>query len=69
VLEEDHATADAVLNAYRDAGGSIDEEAMRHAMVARAVVMTAWYPILYPDLTEVRRERLRRRLEWLEQVG
>ena len=69
VLEEDHATANAVLNAYRDAGGSIDEEAMRHAMVARAVVMTAWYPILYPDLTEVRRERLRRRLEWLEQVG
>jgi thiamine kinase-like enzyme len=69
VLDEDNATADAVLDAYREAGGNIDEEAMRHAMVARAVVMTAWYPVLYPDLTEVRRERLRRRLEWLGQVG
>lgn len=67
VLDEDHATADAVLNAYREAGGSLDEEAMRHAMVARAVVMTAWYPILYPDLTGIRRERLQRRLEWLQQ--
>jgi thiamine kinase-like enzyme len=66
VLEEDHESADAVLAAYRDAGGSLDEEAMKHAMIARAVVMTAWYPILYPDLSEERRERLKRRLEWLE---
>jgi hypothetical protein len=66
VLEEDQATADAVLEAYREAGGSIDEEAMKHAMIARAVVMTAWYPILYPDPGAERRERLKRRLEWLE---
>ncbi|MCW1914958.1 aminoglycoside phosphotransferase family protein [Luteolibacter sp. GHJ8] len=69
VLEEDHESADAVLAAYRDAGGSLDEEAMKHAMIARAVVMTAWYPILYPDLSEERRERLKRRLEWLETGG
>ena len=69
VLEEDHATADAVLEAYRAEGGSIDEEAMRHAMVGRAAVMTAWYPVLYPALSEERKEKLRRRLEWLERAG
>jgi hypothetical protein len=69
VLEEDHATADAVLGAYRAAGGGIDEEALRHAMVARAAVMTAWYPVLYPALSAERKEKLRRRLGWLERAG
>ena len=66
VLEEDHATADGILDAYRAAGGNFDERAMHHSMIGRAAVMTAWYPILYPDMTPERRERLRRRLEWME---
>jgi len=66
VLEEDHATADGILSAYRAAGGSIDEEAMYHSMIGRAAVMTAWYPILYPDMSPERQEKLRRRLEWME---
>ncbi len=69
VLEEDHAGADAILDAYRAAGGSIDEGAMHHSMIGRAAVMTAWYPVLYPDLTPERREKLRRRLEWLERAN
>lgn len=68
VLEEDHATSDGILDAYRAAGGSIDQEAMNHCMLGRAAVMTAWYPILYPDMAPERRERLRRRLEWMEEA-
>jgi hypothetical protein len=66
VLEEDHAYADAVLDAYRAEGGVIDPGVMEHCMIGRAAVMTAWYPILYPDMSAERTERLRRRLEWLE---
>lgn len=68
ILEEDHATADALLAAYRRAGGTIDEAALHHALIARAAVMSAWYPLLYPDPSPERREKLRRRLEWLGAV-
>lgn len=63
VLDEDHATVHAILDAY----GSVDESALRQNMIARAAVMTAWYPILYPTPNEERQARLRRRIEWLEQ--
>ncbi len=66
VLEEDHAFADGILDAYRGAGGSIDGDAMHHAMIGRAAVMTAWYPVLYPDMGPERQEKLRRRLDWLQ---
>jgi hypothetical protein len=33
--------------------------------VARAAVITAWYPILYPKPNADRQEKLRRRIEWL----
>lgn len=66
ILEEDHATADGILDAYREAGGAIDGEALHHSLIARAAVMSAWYPILYPDPSPVRREKLRFRLKWLE---
>ena len=69
VLEEDHRLVDRVFDAYRRAGGSIDVEVLDHCMVGRAAVMTAWYPVLYPAMGEGRRERLRRRVEWLEQAG
>jgi hypothetical protein len=30
--------------------------------------MSAWYPVLYPEPSPERREKLRRRLEWLGEV-
>jgi Ser/Thr protein kinase RdoA (MazF antagonist) len=68
ILDEDHATADALLAAYRRAGGTIDEAALHQSLIARAAVMSAWYPVLYPEPSRERREKLRRRLEWLEAV-
>ena len=66
ILDEDHETADAILDAYCGAGGGIDPVALHHSMVARAAVMSAWYPILYPDASPERLAKLRRRLDFLE---
>ncbi len=66
LLEEDHATADGVLNAYREAGGTFDAGALHWSLIARAAVMSAWYPILYPEASPERLEKLRRRLDWLK---
>ncbi len=63
ILDQDHATVNAILDAY----GPVDESALRQNMIARAAVMTAWYPMLYPNPNEERQARLRRRIEWLEQ--
>jgi hypothetical protein len=68
ILDEDHATVNAILDAYRDAGGHIDENALQQSLIARAAVMTAWYPILYPNLNAERQAKLQRRIEWLEQA-
>jgi hypothetical protein len=68
ILDEDRATADALLDAYRRAGGTINEAALHHSLIARAAVMSAWYPILYPEPSPERQEKLRRRLEWLKGV-
>lgn len=62
VLDEDQVTVDAIMGAY----GPVDETALQHSMVARAAVITAWYPILYPNPDADRRTKLQRRLEWLE---
>jgi streptomycin 6-kinase len=62
VLDEDQRTVEAILEAY----GPVDEAAMRQSMIARAAVITAWYPILYPKPDRDRAEKLRRRIEWLE---
>ncbi|MES2658078.1 MAG: phosphotransferase [Verrucomicrobiota bacterium] len=69
ILDEDHETADAILDAYQQAGGSIDPAALHHCLVARAAVMSAWYPILYPNPSPERKAKLRFRLEWLERTG
>lgn len=69
LLDEDHATADRILAAYRDAGGTIDSRALDQSLIARAAVMSAWYPILYPDSPPQRRAKLAFRLDWLESVG
>ncbi|HEY8961019.1 MAG TPA: aminoglycoside phosphotransferase family protein [Luteolibacter sp.] len=69
ILENDHALADGILHAYRTAGGNIDETALHHSLIARAAVISAWYPILYPNPSEERQSKLRFRLEWLRKVG
>jgi hypothetical protein len=69
ILDQDHPTADAILTAYQTAGGSINPVALHHSLVARAAVMSAWYPILYPDPSPARRMKLQFRLDWLENVG
>jgi hypothetical protein len=65
ILDEDHATADAILDAYQQAGGCIDPTALHHSLIARAAVMSAWYPILYPEPSPERHDKLQRRLDWL----
>lgn len=64
-LEKDEAFVEVVLGAYRDAGGAVEGEILRQCWGARAAVMTAWYPLLYPNPNSDRREKLQRRLEWL----
>ncbi len=67
LLEDDAATVEAILAGYREAGGRIDEEALQQCLIARAAVITVWYPILYPTMNADRQEKLRRRLEWLQE--
>ena len=64
LLDEDHATVKAILDAY----GPVNEKALNQSLIGRAAVMTAWYPILYPNPNEERQRRLRSRIEWLEQM-
>lgn len=66
ILEEDHATVDGILKAYRQNGAALEQEAFEQCLIARGAVMTAWYPVLYPNPNSERQEKLRRRLEWLE---
>lgn len=65
ILDEDHETVNQILQAYREAGGQIHEQALHHSLIARAAVMTAWYPILYPNPNAERQAKLQRRLDWL----
>ncbi len=65
ILDEDHETADQILKAYRQAGGRIDPPALHQSLIARAAVMSAWYPVLYPDPSPERQIKLQRRLDWL----
>lgn len=64
LLDEDKATVDAILDAY----GAVDAKALNQSLIGRAAVMTAWYPILYPNPNEERQRRLRSRIDWLESV-
>lgn len=66
ILEEDHAMVDGILNAYRQSRAALEQEAFEQCLIARGAVMTAWYPVLYPNPDAGRQEKLRRRLEWLE---
>lgn len=68
ILEEDHETVRQILDAYRDAGGEINQRALHQCLIARAAVITAWYPILYPNPSADRQDKLKRRIEWLEKI-
>lgn len=68
ILDENNTHAESILEAYVTAGGKIDVDALHHSMNARAAVMSAWYPILYPEPNEVRQAKLARRLEWLKEI-
>jgi hypothetical protein len=68
ILDEDHTTVRAICDAYCAAGGTIDSSALHQSLIARAAVMTAWYPILYPDPNVERQLRLQRRIDWLTSV-
>ncbi len=69
ILDENHETADQILESYRQAGGHIDPTALHHSLIARAAVISAWYPVLYPDPSPERRIKLQRRLDWLDSTG
>jgi hypothetical protein len=66
ILEKDESTVDRILNAYRSRGGHIDPTAFHQCLIARAAVMSAWYPILYPNPDQERQTKLKQRLDWLE---
>lgn len=61
LLDDDDATVSAIREAY----GPVNEDILQQCLIARAAVISAWYPILYPQPGEDRREKLRRRIEWL----
>lgn len=65
ILEQDHATVDGVLSAYSAAGGQINDLMLKHCLIARAAVITAWYPLLYPSPNADRQDKLQKRLQWL----
>lgn len=68
ILEEDHKTVNSILEGYGEAGGQINEQALHQCLIARAAVVSAWYPILYPNPNEERRAKLQRRLNWLAAI-
>ncbi len=65
LLESDTAAAEAMLAGYCEAGCAFDETLLEQCLIARAAVMCAWYPILYPQPDAARRAKLRHRLDWL----
>lgn len=65
LLENDHATADAIVQAYTSCGTVMDEKVLDQCLIARAAVMSAWYPVLYPNPSAERVQKLQQRLDWL----
>jgi hypothetical protein len=65
ILDEDPIMVEAMLAGY----GAVNETALEQSLIARAAVITAWYPILYPNPNAQRQTKLQRRIEWLEQHG
>lgn len=66
ILDQDHNTVDQILSAYTSAGGQINPTILNQSLIARAVVMVSWYPILYPNPSAERQAKLQSRLDWLK---
>lgn len=64
-LEEDHSQVERILNGYRRGGATICDQRLHQCMIARAAVMCAWYPVLYPQPDDLRIAKLSARLAWL----
>ncbi len=69
LLDNDVSTANQIVAAYCKAGGRLDLEAMNQCLIARAAVITAWYPVLYPNPNADRQNKLQRRIHWLESLS
>lgn len=69
LLDHDIATANEIVAAYCRAGGNLNLEAMNQCLIARAAVITAWYPVLYPTPNVDRQSKLERRIQWLESIS
>lgn len=69
LLDNDVATANEIVGAYCRAGGTLSLEAMNQCLIARAAVITAWYPVLYPNPNADRQSKLERRIQWLENIS
>ncbi len=65
VIDDDRATVNLILDSYRRAGGNVDPKALDCCLSARAAVMSAWYPVLYPNPDAERRAKLQFRIAWL----
>lgn len=66
LLENDQVLVRGILESYQDAGGRYDEAILDQCLIARAAVISAWYPILYPSPSEERVGKLKQRIEWLQ---
>lgn len=69
LLDRDEDTARAITRAYESCGTMIDHAALDQCLIARAAVMSAWYPLLYPNPSPERVQKLQQRLNWLEKIG
>jgi thiamine kinase-like enzyme len=66
LLDDDQDFVDQILKSYQASGGRYDESVLDQCLIARAAVMSAWYPILYPSPSEERVRKLKQRIEWLQ---
>jgi hypothetical protein len=62
-LEHDTVTVASIRQAY----GPVNDDLLQQCFIGRAAVMTAWYPILYPNPDAERSAKLDARLAWLRQ--
>ncbi|MFY7817772.1 MAG: phosphotransferase enzyme family protein [Akkermansiaceae bacterium] len=69
LLENDQRTVAVILKAYETGGTNINRRALDQSLIARAAVMSAWYPVLYPNPSAERVLKLEHRLRWLESMG
>jgi thiamine kinase-like enzyme len=63
LIENNKTASSEILKSY----GTYDEKILDYCLIARAAVMSAWYPILYPNPSAERLEKLNFRINWLSQ--